>query len=111
MSDMEIEEKYGILMTALTTDDLSIKHRFEYRKTRLIEMKQCFLRKLTGIYTAQMMEDITHAFSRVCVSAEIFGAMKEEVKIHKCIKLIQSYVATVLNRKVEDLIQYQSTRY
>lgn len=103
ITDREIEEKYTILMTAFTIDGSSIKLRQERQMIHLTKLKKMFLadlHKFAGNCTPNKLQDITHAFSQVCASAEIYGGVQEELNVHKCIALVKSYII-ILNKKLE----------
>lgn len=113
ISDKEIEENYTTLMTAFTTDSLSIRQRLENNNIQLIEFKKSFLISLRELgqnfTTLKQLSQIAKAFYKVCAIAEAYGALQEEFKIHKCITLIKCHVLTLKNKLKVPILQ--SSRY
>lgn len=109
----ETAEKYTILMTILATDALSIKQRHENQTQLLNEMKERFLSDLKALIIATkstqktLMRDIIRDFYRVCVFAEISGALQEEIRVYKCLQLIESHLSRNVVMQKEQLV----TRY
>lgn len=100
-------------MTVLTTDALSIKLRHENQRHHLTAQIERFLADLHRLVEdnctdRRQIRDVTRDFYRVCALAKICGGLQEEVRVHRCLKLIESYVM-VLNRKVD--LQQSILRY